>query len=34
VGPSASNPVIKRGIHRTQIFWQLTRLFLPMRSTP
>jgi hypothetical protein len=29
-GPSASNPDTKRGIFRTQTFWQLTRQSLPM----
>jgi hypothetical protein len=34
VGLSANNPDTKRGILRTQIFWQLTRQSLLMRSTP
>jgi hypothetical protein len=34
VGLSASNPDIKRGIQRTQIFWQLTRQFFFMQLTP
>jgi hypothetical protein len=34
VEPSASNLDIKRGILRTQIFWQLTIQFLLMQPTP
>jgi hypothetical protein len=34
MGPSASNHGTKKGILRTQIFWQLTHQSLPMRSTP
>jgi hypothetical protein len=34
VGLNASNPDIKRGVHRTWIFWQLTRQSLLMRPTP
>jgi hypothetical protein len=30
VEPNASNPDIKRLIHHTQIFWQLTHQSLPM----
>jgi hypothetical protein len=31
MGPSTSNPDTKRGILRTQIFWQLTHQSLPMQ---
>jgi hypothetical protein len=34
VGPSASNPDTKRGILRTETFWQLTRQSLLMRPIP
>jgi hypothetical protein len=30
VGPSASDPDTKKGILRTQTFWQLTHQSLPM----
>jgi hypothetical protein len=33
-GLSCSNPVIKRGILCTRIFWQITRQSLPLRPTP